>query len=72
MSENNFNTSNPETANHHWFPFLRYQQQCIQEGKEASITEWLRSTGKLEHQFEYEAAKAKAATKNAEEPKSKS
>ncbi len=63
------NASDPRNANHHWFPFLRYQEQCEIEGKEATINEWLRSNGKLNHQLEYEAAKAEALTKKAEDVK---
>tara|TARA_Y100001968_G_scaffold50564_1_gene41222 strand:+ start:3521 stop:3739 length:219 start_codon:yes stop_codon:yes gene_type:complete len=64
------NASDPRNANHHWFPFLRYQEQCKAEGKEATINGWLHSKGKLNHQLEYEAAKAEAASKKKEETKS--
>lgn len=52
--------SNPATANHHWHPFLRYQQQCKSLGKEPSINEWLRSSGKLNDLIDFEKAKAAA------------
>ena len=70
MTNDPQNASDPKTANHHWFPFLRYQEQCKEEGKEATITNWLRSNGKLEHQLEYEAAKQNALNKKNEEVKS--
>ena len=66
------NASDPRTANHHWFPFLRYQEQCVSEGKEATINGWLHSKGKLNHQNIYEEAKSKAlADAKKEEPKPK-
>ncbi len=73
MSEDNFNTSNPETANHHWFPFLRYKKDCEAAGKEASINDWMRATGQLDANTTHEesvALEAKiAAEKEAEEKK---
>ena len=61
MSENNFNTSNPETANHHWFPFLRYKKECEAAGKEASVNEWMRGTGQLDAKIAHEESVALAA-----------
>tara|TARA_Y100001968_G_scaffold333927_1_gene401222 strand:- start:13004 stop:13252 length:249 start_codon:yes stop_codon:yes gene_type:complete len=58
------NASDPRTANHHWYPFLRYQEECTAEGKEATVNGWLRSQGKLNHQIAYEEAKVKAAQKS--------
>ena len=71
MSENNFNTSNPETANHHWFPFLRYKKECEAAGKEASVNEWMRATGQLDAKIatEKEADAKKAIEKEAEKKK---
>ena len=34
MPEDTLNASNPETANHHWFPFLRFKKECEAAGKE--------------------------------------
>jgi len=68
LANNPQNASDPQTANHHWYPFLRYQEQCTTEGKEATVDGWLRSKGKLKHQDEYEAAKAAAAANAAKEP----
>ena len=31
-----------------WYPYLRYQKQCREEGREDSIQEWLELTGKVE------------------------
>ena len=71
MTNDPQNASDPRNANHHWFPFLRYQEQCQSEGKEATVNEWLRSQGKLKHQLEYEAAKAQAAIKKEQDSDSK-
>ena len=54
------NASNPKTANQHWFPFLRYQEECQQQGKEATVDEWLRTSGKLEARLAFEKNKAEA------------
>ncbi|WP_269605882.1 hypothetical protein [Prochlorococcus marinus] len=61
MSENNLNRSNPETANHHWFPFLRYKKECEAAGKETSINEWMRATGQLDAKIAHEESVALAA-----------
>ena len=61
MSENNFNTSNPETANHHWFPFLRYKKECEAAGKEPSVNEWMRATGQLDAKIAHEESVKLAA-----------
>ena len=61
MPENNSNTSNPETANHHWFPFLRFKKECEAAGKEVSVNEWMRKTGKLDEKIAHEESVALAA-----------
>tara|TARA_Y100001968_G_scaffold329863_1_gene380223 strand:- start:1314 stop:1601 length:288 start_codon:yes stop_codon:yes gene_type:complete len=61
MSENNFTSSDPETADHHWFPFLRYKKECEALGKEVSVNEWMRATGKLEMKIAHEESVALAA-----------
>tara|TARA_B100000965_G_scaffold380658_1_gene377379 strand:- start:2308 stop:2619 length:312 start_codon:yes stop_codon:yes gene_type:complete len=61
MTEDNLNASNPETANHHWFPFLRYKNECEAAGKEVSVNEWMRATGKLDEKIAHEEAVALAA-----------
>ena len=54
MSEDSLNASNPETANHHWFPFLRYKKECEAAGKEVSVNEWMRTTGQLDAKIAHE------------------
>ena len=61
MTEDNLNASNPETANHHWFPFLRYKKECETAGKEVSVNEWMRATGKLDAKIAHEESVALAA-----------
>ena len=66
MPEDNFNSSNPETCNHHWFPFLRYKKECEAAGKEVSVNEWMRAAGKLEAKIAHEESVALAAKITAE------
>ena len=66
MTEDNFNTSNPEKANHHWFPFLRYKKECEATGKEVSVNEWMRAAGKLEAKIAHEESVTLAAKISAE------
>ena len=61
MSENSFNASDLETANHHWFPFLRYKRECEAAGKEVSVNEWMRLTGKLNAKIAHEESIVLAA-----------
>ena len=61
MSEDNLNASDPETANHHWFPFLRYKRECEASEKEVSVNEWMRATGKLDDKIDHEESFALAA-----------
>jgi len=61
MTEDNFNTSNPEKANHHWFPFLRYKKECEATGKEVSVNEWMREVGKLDAKIDHEESVKLAA-----------
>ena len=37
-----------DIKNYLWYPYLRYQEQCREEGKEDSVQEWLELTGKVE------------------------
>ena len=55
------NSSNPETAEHHWFPFLRYKKECESAGKEVSVNEWMRATGQLDAKIAHEESIALAA-----------
>ena len=61
MSKDNSNESNAKTANHHWFPFLRYKRECDSSGKEVSVNEWMRATGKLDAKIAHEESVALAA-----------
>ena len=60
MTEDSFDTSNPETAKHHWFPFLRYKKECEATGKEVSVNEWMRATGQLDAKIAHEESLALA------------
>ena len=66
MTEGSFNSSNPETAKHHWFPFLRYKRECESAGGEVSVNEWMRATGKLDAKIAHEESVALAAKITAE------
>ena len=66
MSEDSLNSSNPETAEHHWFPFLRYQKKCEAAGKEVSVNEWMRATGQLDAKIAHEESLKLAAKISAE------
>ena len=55
------NSSNPRTAQHHWFPFLRYIKDCEAAGKEVSVNEWMRATGQLNAKIGHEESVALAA-----------
>jgi len=61
MPEDSLNASNPENANHHWFPFLRFKKECEEAGKEVSVNEWMRATGKLNDKIAHEESVALAA-----------
>ena len=36
-----------DVNNYLWYPYLRYQKECRENGKEDSIQEWLELTGKV-------------------------
>ena len=61
MTEDSLNSSNPETAEHHWFPFLRYKKECEAAGKEVSVNEWMRASGQLDAKIAHEESVALAA-----------
>ena len=61
MTEDSFDTSNPDTATHHWFPFLRYKKECEAAGKEVSVNEWMRATGQLDAKIAHEESVKLAA-----------
>jgi len=72
MTVDNFNISNPETCNH-WFPFLKYKKECEATGKEISVNEWMRATGKhdakIAHEESVKLAEKIAAEKEADAKK---
>ena len=55
------NASDPQTANHHWYPFLRYKQECAKDGREVSVNDWLILNGKVKDYKEEARARAEAA-----------
>ena len=61
MPEDSLDASNPETANHHWFPFLRFKKERESAGKEVSVNEWMRETGQLDDKIAHEESLALAA-----------
>ena len=71
VAENSQSTQDPRTANHHWYPFLRYQEECAASGKEATLDDWMRSTGKLKDKIDFETRKAAAAAQEAAASKAK-
>ena len=66
MPEDSSNESNPETANHHWFPFLRFKKRYEAAGKEVTLNQWMRETGQLNEKIAHEESVA-LATKIASE-----
>ena len=54
-----------KNASHHWYPFLKYQEECAAVGKEASVNDWMRATGKLQGRVDFEEAKKAAEVKAA-------
>ena len=72
MPEDSLKASNPENANHHWFPFLRFKKECEAAGKGVSVNEWMRATGQLEEKIAHEelvALAAKIASEKVEDSK---
>ena len=61
MPEDSSNESNPETSNHHWFPFLRFKEEYEAAGKEVSVNKWMRETGQLDEKIAHEESVALAA-----------
>ena len=61
------NASDPSTANHHWYPFLRYVQNCIDQGKEVSVNDWLILKGKVKDYKEEKRRRTEAAAKEESE-----
>ena len=61
MPKDSSNASDPETANHHWFPFLRFKKECEAVVKEVSLNKWMRETGELNEKIAHEESVALAA-----------
>ena len=64
------NFTDSKNATHHWYPFLKYQEECEATGKEASVNDWMRASGQLQNKIDFEEAK-KAAEAEAEALKAK-
>jgi len=48
------NFTDSKNATHHWYPFLKYQEECEAAGKEASVNDWMRASGQLQNRIEFE------------------
>ncbi len=49
-----------KNATHHWYPFLKYQEECEAAGKEATVNDWMRTSGQLQNRIDFEVSKEKA------------
>ena len=67
------NFTDSKNATHHWYPFLKYEEECKTAGKEASVNEWRRASGQLQNKIDFEetkkAAEAEALKAKAEASK---
>ena len=54
------NFTDSKNATHHWYPFLKYQQECEAAGKEATVNDWMRASGLLQNRIDFEDAKKAA------------
>ncbi len=54
------NFTDSKNAKHHWYPFLKYQEECEATGKEASVNDWMRESGQLQNRIDFEEAKEAA------------
>tara|TARA_Y100001978_G_scaffold135321_1_gene120989 strand:- start:104 stop:331 length:228 start_codon:yes stop_codon:yes gene_type:complete len=64
------NFTDSKNATHHWYPFLKYQEECEAAGKEATVNDWMRASGQLQSRIDFEDTK-KAAEAEAEALKAK-
>ena len=66
------NLTDSKNATHHWYPFLKYQEECAAAGKEATVNDWMRGSGQLQNRVDFEetkkAAEAEALKGKAEPP----
>ena len=67
------NFTDSKKATHHWYPFLKYEEECKAAGKEASVNDWMRASGQLQNKIDFEetkkAAEAEALKAKAEASK---
>ena len=54
------NFTDSKNATHHSSPFLKYQEECAATGKEATVNDWMRASGKLQNRIDFEEAKEAA------------
>tara|TARA_Y100001968_G_scaffold63571_1_gene54313 strand:- start:477 stop:704 length:228 start_codon:yes stop_codon:yes gene_type:complete len=54
------NFTDSKNATHHWYPFLKYQEECNAAGKEATVNDWMRASGQLQNRIDFEEAKKAA------------
>ena len=54
------NLTDSKNATHHWYPFLKYQEECEAAGKKATVNDWMRASGQLKNRIDFEDAKQKA------------
>ena len=54
------NLTDSKNATHHWYPFLKYQEECAAAGKDATVNDWMRASGQLQNRIDFEEAKEKA------------
>ena len=66
MLEDRLGASNPDTANHHWLPFLIYKRECEASRRQVSVNDWIRETGQLAEKIAHEESVALAAIVAAE------
>jgi hypothetical protein len=55
------NFTDSKNATHHWYPFLKYQEECEAAGKEARVNDWMRASGQLQNKIDFEETKKAAA-----------
>ena len=54
------NFTDSKDATHHWYPFLKYQEECKAAGMEATVNDWMRASGQLQNRIDFEQAKEAA------------
>ena len=54
------NFTDSKNATHHWYPFLKYEEECKAAGKEASVNDWMRASGQLQNKIDFEETKKAA------------